>query len=241
MSDTSELLTAIQVKRELEKHADAEKAAFLPKFFKTGKGEYGEGDRFLGVTVPQQRKIAKKFTALSEDESAKLLRDKYHECRVTGLLILIEQFQPAPPRKQKALVDLYLSNLAGVNNWDLVDLSADKILGSYLLSRNRQLLYRFARQENLWKQRIAIVATLAFIRKRQFDDTLAIADLLLDHDHDLIHKAVGWMLREVGKRDRRLLENFLKTRYVGMPRTMLRYAIERFAEDLRQSYLKGRI
>jgi len=238
MSNTAKPLTAIQVKRELKKFADAEKAAFFPKFFKTGKGEYGAGDRFLGVTVPLQRKVAKSFVNLPESELTKLMHDKFHECRVTALLILIEQFRKAELRKQKSLVDLYLHNLAGVNNWDLVDLSADKILGCYLLNRNRRLIYQFARSGDLWKQRIAIVATFAFIKQWQFDDTLAISDLLIGHEHDLIHKAVGWMLREVGKRDQSVLQEFLKTRYAQMPRTMLRYAIERFEEKLRQSFLK---
>ena len=241
MANAGKPANASHVKRELNKQADAEKAAFFPKFFKTGKGQYGEGDQFLGVTVPQQRKIAKHFAKLSQDEIAKLLRDEFHECRATGLLILIEQFRQAEQQKQKALVDFYLNNLVGVNNWDLVDMSADKILGSYLLQRKRQLLYKFARDKDLWKQRIAIVATFAFIKQNQFEDTLAISDLLLDHDHDLIHKAVGWMLREVGKRDQARLEDFLKTRYAKMPRTMLRYAIERFDEKLRQSYLSGQI
>ncbi len=225
-----------QIKRDLKKVADEEKAKILQGFFKTGPGQYGEGDVFLGVSVPNIRKVAKgAVERLSLNDVKKLLSSKVHEKRLVALLILIEKY-----KKDKDVVyDFYLENAKGVNNWDLVDLSAPNIVGDYLLERkDRKILYRLAKSDNLWEKRIAIVSTFAFIRDGQFSDTLKISKILLKDKHDLIHKAVGWMLREVGKRDEKLLKKFLRDNYSGIPRTTLRYAIERFEEGERLGFLR---
>ncbi len=235
------LTTAEAVERALEREADPAKAAFYPRFFRAGPGEYGEGDRFLGVTVPKQRRIARRCRTLELDEVARLLRSPFHECRLTALFILVDRFgREKEEADRRAVVDVYLANLDRVNNWDLVDASAHKILGAHLADGDRTLLYDLARSGDLWRQRIAVIATHDYIRAGQFSDTFALADLLLDHSHDLIHKAVGWMLREVGNQDRAAMEAFLGPRYAAMPRTMLRYAVEKLPEPRRQDYLKGR-
>lgn len=210
--------------KELQKLKNPEKAKILQKFFKTGKGEYGEGDIFLGITVPEIRKVAKANKELSFAEIKKLLESKYHEYRLTGLLILT--YKPLT----KDVVNFYLKNIKYVNNWDLVDLTAYKILGNWLLDKDKKLIYKLAKSKNMWEQRIAIVATYAFIKNNQFQDTLKISEQLLPHKHDLIHKAAGWMLREVGKKDERILRQFLKQHSHKMPRTALRYAIERLPD-----------
>lgn len=233
--------TAAKVKKALKEKSNPEKAAFFPRFFKSGKGEYGEGDKFFGVIVPDQRKIAKQFVGLPDKEIAKLIIDPVHECRLTAIFILVYRFKKEDEAAQEKTVEFYLNNLDGVNNWDLVDSSAEKILGAFLENRDRQILYEFAETDHLWKQRIAMIATLHFIRNDDFGDTIAIAKLLLDHQHDLIHKAVGWMLREMGKRNEKLLKSFLKEHYQTMPRTMLRYAIEKFPKETRQKYLAGKV
>lgn len=234
-------MTKAKVLSALQAEADPEKAAFYPSFFKTGKGEYGEGDKFIGVTVPKQRRIAKKFRELSRGEIAKLLKDRRHECRLTALLILVEQYQRADAPTQSKIAEFYLQNLDYVNNWDLVDSSAHKILGPHLQGGNRQLLYKLVDSGHLWRQRVAIIATLHYIKQDDFRDTKKISLALLQHEHDLIHKAVGWMLREMGKRDRSELEKFLRPRYQKMPRTMLRYAIEKLPATLRKKYLAGTV
>ena len=225
----------------LKAEADPEKAAFYPSFFKTGKGEYGEGDRFIGVTVPKQRRIAKQFRELSRGEVKKLLYDRRHECRQTALLILVEQYERGDEQTRREIAEFYLENLDQVNNWDLVDCSAHKILGPHLQQGNRKLLDELVATEHLWRQRVAIIATLHFIKQEEFRDTKRIAKALLDHEHDLVHKAVGWMLREMGNRDRSELEKFLRPRYKKMPRTMLRYSIEKLPQTLRKKYLEGKI
>lgn len=228
----------IQLKKELEKIADSRQAKIMRRFFKTGKGEYGEGDIFLGIKVPQQRKIAANFKELSLEDIEKLLNSKVHEQRLTALFILIEQYKKAKKSDQKRIFNFYLKNTKNINNWDLVDLSAPKIVGDYLLEKPKTILYKLAGSKNLWERRTAVLATLTFIRNNQFDDTLKIAKILIADQHDLIHKAVGWMLREVGKRDQLTEERFLKKYYSRMPRVMLRYAIERFAEKKRKFYLE---
>ncbi|MFC1727052.1 DNA alkylation repair protein [Patescibacteria group bacterium] len=230
--------TASEVRNRLAQLRSPQKAKDLGRFFKTGPGEYGEGDVFWGLTVPQQRLVAKKFIDLPLVEIKRLLGDKVHEVRLTSLLILVSKFQKAGEKERQAIVDLYLKNTRFVNNWDLVDLSAPRILGAYLLDRDRSLLYKLAKSKNLWEKRISVLATFAFIREKQFRDSLKISEILLNDNHDLIHKAVGWMLREVGKQDQAIEEKFLKKHYRKMPRTMLRYAIERFEEKKRQFYLK---
>lgn len=234
-------MTKAKVVAALKSEADPEKAEFLPRFFKTGKGEYGEGDRFLGVTVPKQRRIARQFRKLPEKETAKLLADPRHECRLTALLILVDQYQRGDEDSRERIAQFYLDHLDRVNNWDLVDSSAHKILGPHLENGDRGLLDELAASDHLWKQRVAIIATFHFINQDDFQDAKRIARTLLDHEHDLIHKAVGWMLREMGKRDRQELEAFLKSRYKKMPRTMLRYAIEKLPETQRKRYLAGTV
>ena len=233
--------TKAKVESALRAVANPAKAPLQERFFKTGKGEYGEGDKFICVTVPAQRKIAKQFRDLPLGEVGKLLDESIHECRLTGLLILVDQFRRADETRRSSIVELYFEKMDRVNNWDLVDSSADKILGAHLEDKDRALLDELAATGHLWRQRIAIIATFHFIRQGDFRDTLRIAKKLLNHEHDLIHKAVGWMLREVGNRDQTQLERFLRTRYKKMPRTMLRYAIERFPEELRQAYLRGEV
>lgn len=232
-----------KIKDELKNHSDKEKASFLPGFFKAVLGGYGEGDIFLGVRVPDQRKIAKKYYKnITQKELEALMQDPHHECRLTALIMLVNKFQKSKKEEErKKIVDLYLNNINCVNNWDLVDSSADKILGEYLFDKEKDILYFFAKSGNLWKQRVAIISTLYFIKNRKYDDTLKLAETLLQHEHDLIHKAVGWMLREVGKKDFNTELKFLKKHYRKMPRTMLRYAIEKFEPDLRKRFLNGKI
>lgn len=230
--------TLKKLKNELKKLANKKQAEILQRFFKTSKGQYGAGDIFLGIKVPAQRSVAKKYTDLSLAEIQELLNSKIHEYRLIALLILLSQYQGAETQNRKKLVELYLKNTANINNWDLVDLSCHYILGDYLLYRPRRILYKLAKSKNLWEKRIAIISTFAFIRNKEFSDTLKIAAILLNDQHDLIHKAVGWMLREVGKKDNLALENFLQKHYKSMPRTMLRYAIEKFSQAKREFYLK---
>ncbi|MBI4847746.1 MAG: DNA alkylation repair protein [Nitrospirae bacterium] len=227
-----------QLRTDLRKLANPEKAKILSRFFKTGKGQYGEGDVFLGIKVPEQRRIAKKYPDLPLSEIEKLLHSKIHEERLVALLILIIQYGKAGDEGKKAIYDFYLNNTQRINNWDLVDLSAPNISGDYLIDKDRRILYKLANSESLWERRIAVMSTFAFIRKNDFEATLRIAEVLLIDRHDLIQKAVGWMLREVGKRDQNIEEAFLKKHYKAMPRTMLRYAIERFEEGKRRAYLK---
>lgn len=226
--------------QELKEHIDPEKAAFFPRFFRTGPGEYGEGDRFLGVTVPDLRKVAKKHAPfLSREDLEKLLQDPYHEMRLLALIVMTLRYEKGDEGTKKEMVELYLANLHRINNWDLVDTSAHKIIGAHLYGRDRHLLYDLANRDHLWSQRISIIATLYFIQKGDYEDTLKLAAILKNHPHDLIHKAVGWMLREVGKRNLQAELDFLDLHYDTMPRTMLRYAIEKLEEELRRSYLKG--
>jgi len=231
------------IKKDLHSHIDPEKAAHLPKFFQAHPGGYGEGDLFLGVTVPNQRKVSRKyFKTITMDELEELLNSKYHEHRLTAIFILVLKYDRAKTEsEQKQLIDFYLSNLSAVNNWDLVDSSAYKILGPYLYDKDKSLLYELAVSNNLWEQRIAIITTYHFIKKDDYTHTFELADLLIDHEHDLIHKAVGWMLREVGNRNFEEEFNFLIPRYKRMPRTMLRYAIEKFEPGLRKDFLAGNI
>ena len=233
-------MSSQDVRKALKASANPEKAAFYPRFFKAGKDEYAEGDRFIGVVVPQQRKIAKRHQDLTLPQVRSLLKDSFHECRLTALLILVLKFDKADDAEREKIVTFYLSHLDYVNNWDLVDSSADKILGRWLLDRDRDVLSELAGGD-LWRQRVAMIATYAFIKAGDFSVTLELAERLRDHEHDLIHKAVGWMLREVGNRDLKVEERFLKKHYKKMPRTMLRYAIEKFPERKRRAYLEGRI
>lgn len=231
----------LQLKKELEENFDLEKAKLSQRFFKTMKGEYGEGQKFLGIDTLIKRKIAKKYENLNLDDLQKLLGINIHDYKFIALVILINKFQKADERGQKKIFDLYIKNSKNINNWDLVDISAPNIVGQYLLNKDKKILYKLAKSENIWEKRISIISTFSFIRENQFEDTLRISEILLNDDHDLIHKAVGWMLREVGNKNRGVEEKFLKKHYRNMPRTMLRYAIEKFSENLRKSYLESRI
>lgn len=225
-------------KNQLNNVSSAEKAKILSGFFKTGKGQYGEGDIFIGVTVPQNRAISKNFHSLSISEISKMLREPIHEYRLAALLALIEKFKKNP-ESQKEIVDLYLANTDKINNWDLVDLSCPQIIGEYVLKNNSyEIIDNLSNSSKLWEQRIAIVSTIRFIRNGKFDMTLKIAGKYLSHEHDLIQKASGWMLREVGKKDEAALTGFLNEYYNIMPRTTLRYAIERLDKEVKSHYMK---
>ena len=226
------------IRKELQKMADPKKAKVLQRFFKTGPGQYGEGDIFLGVTVPDSRKLAKRYSNIGLGEVKVLLDSAIHEERIVALLILIQKYKDASGNGKAEIARFYLDNLKSVNNWDLVDLSAPSILGSFLMENDRSVLHRLARSSNVWERRIAIVSTLQLIRSGEFSDTLKIVQVLLHDDHDLMHKAAGWMLREVGKRNASVEEVFLEKHCKDMPRTMLRYAIERFPEKKRMSYMR---
>jgi 3-methyladenine DNA glycosylase AlkD len=230
-------MNAQEVQDRLRSFANARDAAFLPGFFKTGPGEYGEGDVFIGVRVPAVRKVAGEFKLLPLPEVVRLLHSKIHEERLTALVILVLQTAKGDAETRKRVCDLYLANTKHINNWDLVDLSAPQLVGVHLNDKSRRPLYRLARSAWLWDRRISILATFHFIRQRDFDDTIRIAEMLLADRADLIHKAVGWMLREVGKRDQEVLEAFLQMHSRIMPRTMLRYAIEKFPTKERLAYL----
>jgi len=229
------MLTFLDFKKELKNKADPKRAKITQRFFKTGPGEYGEGDVFLGIVVPEVRKLVKKYSNLKIKEIIKLLHSKIHEERLTALLIMVKKF-PIEENKEK-IYNLYLKNTKYINNWDLVDLSADKIVGDYLLNKPKSILYKLARSKSIWERRISIIATFNFIKNNKFTETLKISKILLNDEHNLIHKAVGWMLREVGKRDLKTEERFLKKYYPKMPRTMLRYALEKFPEKKRKQYL----
>ena len=232
------------LKKELNNLANKEKAKQCLRFFKTGKGEYGEGDRFLGISGPDQRNLAKKYRDISFTDLQKIIASPFHEYRQTSFLILVYKYQFTKEEKQKKKIyDFYIRNHKYANNWDIVDISTPHVVGNYLYeySSQKDILYKYAKSKNMWERRIAILATFSFIRNNSYTDTLRIATMLLNDKQDLIHKAVGWMLREVGKRDLKIEEKFLKKYYRMMPRTTLRYAIERFEEAKRKKYLKNKI
>ena len=217
-----------ELKKELRGLTNHTKARLLARYFKTGKGEYGEGDIFLGITVPESRKVAIKYRHISLKDVESLLRSKIHEERLIALLILVHNYEKNP-QKRREIFNFYLKNTKYINNWDLVDLSSHEIVGNYLLGKNIDVLYKLAKSQNIWKKRIAVISTFPFIRNNKFNESLEISKILLKDKHDLIHKAVGWMLREIGKKNQKIEEDFLKKHYKSMPRTMLRYAIERFS------------
>lgn len=227
------------LKKDLAAAADPDRARSSARFFKTEKGQYGEGDRFLGITVPVQRRVARRYGDLPLSDIAKLLASRIHEHRFTALEILVAAYEAGDAARKQEIFDFYLQNTQRINNWDLVDTSAPYIVGSHLQTRPRVVLYQLAKSSSVWERRIAMVATMAFIRLDELEETFAIAELLLDDEHDLIHKAVGWMLRESGKRSPEDLLNFIKRNYLAMPRTALRYAIERFPEAQRRRVLAG--
>jgi 3-methyladenine DNA glycosylase AlkD len=231
---------ANDLRRQLLKKADKNKAIHLQRFFKTKKGEYGEGDLFLGVMVPESRKIAKNLKDLGLSQFSDSICSKFHEERLACLFVLVEKFEKGDGLQKKEVFDFYIKNRKYVNNWDLVDLSAPKIVGAWLDGKDKTLLYKFARSKDLWERRIAILSTFYYIRERDCKDALKIAEILKNDGYDLIQKAVGWMLREIGKNcGQKTEEEFLKRNYKTMPRTMLRYAIERFPEKIRKFYLNN--
>ena len=234
-------LSARRLQSEFRRLGNKEIAAHSARFFKTGKGEYGAGDRFLGIRVPVTRQFARKYRQMSLRSVSALLKSKYHEERLLAVLILVEQYGRGDERERAGVYRTYVDQRQFVNNWDIVDSSAHKIVGRHLEKRDRQLLYELAESTVLWDRRIAIMATLYFIRHDDFSDTFRLARRLIDDDEDLIHKATGWMLREVGNRDRDAEESFLRKHYRRMPRTMLRYAIEKFPERRRKAYLDGKV
>ncbi len=226
------------LKADLQRLQNPKKAQVLQRFFKTGKGEYGEGDRFLGITVPEQRRIALKYADLNLENIRKLLDSEIHEHRLTALLILVEKFRKSDDKGKNEIFNFYIKNIGRINNWDMVDLTSEKIIGEFLIGKDKSLLYKLAKSENIWKRRIAIISTYAFIKKDKFQDSLNIAESMLNDKHDLIHKAAGWMLREIGKRDKKTEITFLNKHCKNMPRTMLRYAIEKFTSSEKDLYIK---
>jgi hypothetical protein len=226
------------ITQELQSLSNAEKREIFPKFFKAGKGQYGEGDHFLGVTVPNIRTIAKRHKEISLEEIRELLESEWHEVRLCALIIMVETSKKKDETLRQKLFDLYLSQTNHINNWDLVDLSCHHIVGEYLLDKSRDILYQLAQNRLLWDNRIAIVSTYAFIRKGQLEDTYALSELMMHHPHDLMHKAIGWMLREAGKRDSDRLYDYIMSHRADMPRTMLRYAIEKFSPIERSILMK---
>ena len=232
-------MQAETIKNKLIALADNDKATILSSFFQTKEGQYSHGDVFLGVNVPQIRETVAPYIKLPLDEIKKLLYSKFHECRFAALVLLVNQFNRGKETERETIYNFYLNNTHNINNWDLVDVSAHKIVGPWLEDKDRSVLYELAKSKRLWDQRIAIVSTLAFIRINQFDDTLRLSKLFLTHNHHLIHKACGWMLREVGKRNKATLINFLDNFASQMPRVMLRYSIEKLSEEERKTYLRA--
>ena len=230
-----------EIQKKLKGLGKKEKAKKHQRFFKTGPGEYGEGDVFIGVTVPELRKLAKEYKTIGINEIKQLLKSEIHEERLLSLFLLIHRYSKGDEPEKKRIYELYLKNTKFINNWDLVDSSAGHIVGAFLFDKSKKPLYDLVKSNNLWKRRISIISTFYFIKRNQFSDTLKISKILLSDKEDLIHKAVGWMLREIGKRNMSIEEDFLKKHYKNMPRTMLRYAIEKFPESKRQRYLKGKI
>lgn len=228
----------LKIEKILLGYKNLAKAKILSRYFKTGPGEYGEGDIFLGITVSDQRKIIKDFVALSHKDLQRLLNSKYHEFRLSALLILVKKYQKADTPDKKKIVDFYLKNIKNINNWDLVDVTCYHILGEYLFDKDRKIIYELAGSKNIWSRRISIISTFYFIKKNDLNDVFKLAQILLKDEHDLMHKAVGWMLREAGKRDVARLEKFLIKNIEKIPRTTLRYAIEKFPEKKRKFLLQ---
>ncbi len=230
----------LNLQKDVKKLENKKKAKTLAGFFKTGEGEYGYGDVFLGIPVPESRKIALKYRDLGFEDMLQLLRSEIHEERLIALLILVHQFQH-DEMLQRRIYEFYLKNAKFVNNWDLVDSSADKIVGAYLSDKPKTVIYKLAKSSNLWERRIAMISTYYFIKNNDYDDAISIAEILITDENELIQKAVGWMLREVGNRDLKTEEAFLKKHYKTMGRTALRYAIEKFSENERKKYLEGKV
>lgn len=241
MKPTKAIVTASVIKKTLRDLANPDIAEHSQCFFKTGKGEYGEGDRFLGIRVPILRNQVKNFQETTLGEIQKVLTSSFHEERLFSLLLMVHQFTKGNENEKSAIYQMYLNNTQYINNWDLVDSSAYQIVGVYLEQRDRRILYKLVQSDSFWERRIAIMSTFQFIRNDEFDDTLKLSEQLLRDPEDLIHKAVGWMLREIGIRNIKVEKTFLRSNYKKMPRTMLRYAIEKFSEQDRKRFLEGRV
>ena len=231
----------LNIQNELRQLSNKEIAEHSQRFFKTGEGQYGQGDKFLGIRVPLLRKIAKKYSQISIDESVQLLKSQFHEERLLSLIMLVAIFKKADNEDKKTIYTVYLDNTSFINNWDLVDCSAEHIVGAYLRKADKQPIHNLAKSDFLWERRISIMSTFHFIKYNEFVDSLRISKILLHDEEDLIHKAVGWMLREIGKLDIEAEEGFLRKYYTEMPRTMLRYSIEKFPQNKREKYLKGQV
>lgn len=231
--------SAKAIQAELKRLSNQTDAKFLQGYFRTGPGQYGEGDRFRGIRVPVLRQLARKHSDATLDTSLDLLESEFHEDRLLALLMMVRLYDRGDERMRKKIYDSYLASTGRINNWDLVDLSAPGIVGRHLMTRSRRPIHRLSASKSLWERRIAVLSTFYFIKEKEFDDSLAVATRLLDDREDLIHKAVGWMLREIGSRDGKVARGFLREHQRVMPRTMLRYAIEKFPEAERKSYLKG--
>jgi 3-methyladenine DNA glycosylase AlkD len=234
-------LSANEIRKRIRTLGNPERAEMSKRYFKTGPGEYGEGDIFLGLNAEQMRGLAREYQEMAIEEVLQLLRSPIHDERAIALLIWVRAFARGDEAKKRLIYELYLQHTRFINNWDLVDCSAPHIVGAFLLQKSKKPLYRLAKSQSLWERRIAMISTFAFIRQNEFTDALAIGKLLLKDKEDLIHKAVGWMLREIGKRNSEAEETFLIEHYEKMPRTMLRYAIEKFPEERRQMYLRGQL
>jgi 3-methyladenine DNA glycosylase AlkD len=234
-------MSLIKLKQSLKKASNKEHAKILQRFFKTGPGEYGEGDVFIGIKVPPLRQIAKENLDLSFDKVQELFQSEIHEERLVALMILVLRYKKEDEKTREKIFKIYLKNTNRINNWDLVDLSAGEIVGAYLFDKEKDILFKLVKSKLLWERRISVIASFYFIKNNSFETTLKLSEQLLNDKHDLIHKAVGWMLREIGKRNMEVEEEFLRKYYKTMPRTMLRYAIEKFPEEKRLAYLKGTI
>lgn len=235
-------MTVTEIKKRLRKEGNLKSSEHSSRFFKTGKGEYGYGDLFLGIRVPVIRRFAKEFASLSFTDTKKLIRSKYHEERLLGLIILVNKYKKTKNNlEQEKIYQIYIDHFKYINNWDLVDVTCPHIVGKHLMDKDRSIIYKWAKSDDLWTKRISILTNWWFVRNGDLSDVFKISNILLKDEHDLIHKAVGWMLREAGKKDIKKLEAFLRPVYKKMPRTMLRYAIEKFSEKKRKSYLEGKI
>jgi len=232
-------ITPKQALQELKEKSNKDIAEHSARFFKTAKGEYGEGDKFLGIRVPVARSLVKKWLNMTLEENEKLLRSPYHEAQLAAVILLSEKFKQASHEAQETIYKIYLENTTYINNWDIVDSSSHKILGAYLLERSHAPLFSLVTSKNLWERRIAIISSYYFIKRQNFDTALSLIELTLNDEEDLIHKASGWMLREIGKQNRKTAENFLDQHYQNMPGTMLRYAIEKFPQSKRKQYLQN--
>ncbi|MDD4151023.1 MAG: DNA alkylation repair protein [Candidatus Gracilibacteria bacterium] len=227
-----------KITNEILSLKNPDKAKILQGFFKTGIGEYGEGDIFLGITVPELRNISKKYISINFEDIELLLKSEIHDFRFIALCILRLKYEKGDENAKKAVFDFSIKNIEKINNWDLVDTYVHYTIGDYILDKDREILYKFSKSENLWIRRISIISTFAFIKRNLFEDTLKICEILLNDKHDLIHKATGWMLREAGKRDKQILINFLDKHSKNMPRTMLRYSIEKLSKEEKELYMK---